>query len=177
MGVPPKPPQVSADVPALWNVGVDRSQGRHLLERISQKSGNSQIPHSLESLVSTQLLHILSCRGKPFSATSWRSLWRLSWKLSWPAFLREGYFACQMRMNIIFIFFLKLWTHVFLTHRAVSVLSLGLTCLAAPRLFRFIPVGLHLSYTWKSRLVTVAFAWKQEPLFSSWNNSLEGKIS
>lgn len=179
MGVPPNLPQVPADAPALWIVGVDRSQDRRVLERISQKCGNSQIPHSPESLVwcSTQLLHVLSCWGKPSSATSWRSLQRLSWNLRWPAFLREAYFACQMRLNIIFIFFLKLWTPVFLTHTAVSVLSLGLTCLSAPSSFRFIPVGLHLSYKWEGRLVAVAFAWKQELLFSSKNNWLEGKMS
>lgn len=47
--------------------GVDRNQGRHLLERINQRGGNSLIPHSLDSLVwcSTQLL---SCRGMPFSS-------------------------------------------------------------------------------------------------------------
>lgn len=164
MGVPPKLPQV----PALRNVGVDRSHSRHLLERISQKGGNSQIPHSPESLVwcSTQLFQVLSGQGKASSATSWRSLQRVSWKLSWPRFLREAYFECQMRMNIIFIFFLKLWSPVFLTHTADTVPSLGLTCLAAPRPFRFIPVCLHLSYTWEGRLVAVVFAWKQELLYS-----------
>lgn len=66
-----------------------------------------------------------------------------------------------------FHFFPEAMNSCFLDPHSCLSLSLGLTCLAAPRPVRFVPVDLYQSYTWEGRLVTVAFAWEQELLFSS----------